>query len=99
MKRPTPIRTQQAAQTMGENLRTWRKLRGITAQEMADKAAVSADTISRLENGDPSIALHTFLNVCNALGITERIEEATDPYETDYGRARADQALPQRVRR
>lgn len=99
MKRPIPMRTHRAAQAIGENLRTWRKLRGFTAQEVAAKAAVSAGTISRLENGDPSIALHTFLNVCNALGITERVEEATDPYETDYGRARADQELSQRVRR
>lgn len=98
MKRPVPARTHQAAQSIGESLKTWRKLRGLTVQQMAQKADVSHDTITRLEQGDPSVALRTFLNVCNALDITERLETAVDPYETDYGRARADQALPRRVR-
>ena len=98
MKRPTPIRTKRAADEIGRNVATWRKLYGLTAQELADKANASRDTISRLENGDPSVSCATFLNVCNAFGITEAVIAATDPYETDLGRARADEALPQRVR-
>ena len=39
------------------------------------------------------------MNVCNALGIASLVTDATDPYETDLGRARADQQLPQRVRK
>jgi hypothetical protein len=41
----------------------------------------------------------TFLNVARALGILERLVTAVDPYETPFGRARADEALPKRVRR
>ena len=99
MKRPTPMRTQLAAKTIGENLATWRKMRNLTAQQIADKANVTRATISRLENGDPSVSLCTVLNVCNALGITDTVITATDPYETDFGRLRADQELPKRIRR
>jgi hypothetical protein len=42
--------------------------------------------------------LEAFLGVARALGILEAIVTATDPYETDLGRARADEVLPKRVR-
>ncbi|MFC2647766.1 MAG: helix-turn-helix transcriptional regulator [Coriobacteriaceae bacterium] len=98
MKRPTSIKTKLAARQIGENIATWRKLYGLTSQDLADKAAVSRATISRLENGDPTVSFETFLNACRALSTLDTVVEATDPYETDLGRIRADQTLPQRVR-
>lgn len=98
MKRPTPAKTKLAAHQIGENISTWRRLYNLTSQQLADKAAVSRSTISRLENGDPTVSLETFLNACKALSSLDAVVEATDPYETDYGRIRADQNLPQRVR-
>lgn len=80
------------------SISTWRKLLGMTAQQLADKANVSRGTISRLEKGDPSVSFETILGVSSALGITERLIDAFDPYETDFGRIRSDQKLPQRVR-
>lgn len=68
------------------------------AQELADRVSVSRATLSRLENGDPSVSFETFLRVCQGVGMLDKIPEAVDPYETDLGRIRADQALPQRVR-
>lgn len=99
MNRPIPAQTKLAARAMGENIATWRKLVGITSNELAAKAGVSRPTISRLESGDPSVSLATFLNVCRSLSILNQVVDATDPYETDLGRARSDQQLPQRVRR
>ncbi|MEG0374635.1 MAG: helix-turn-helix transcriptional regulator [Raoultibacter sp.] len=99
MKRPVPVRSKLAAQRIGENLATWRKLTGSTSQQVADRAGVSRSTVSRLENGDSSVSFATFLNVCRAMDVLDRVVDATDPYETDLGRARADQAIPQRVRR
>lgn len=69
------------------------------AMQVAERAAVSRATVSRLENGDSSVSFATFLNICRALHTLDPVVEATDPYETDLGRARADQQLPQRVRR
>ncbi len=50
-------------------------------------------TLSRLENGDTGVGLAAFLNVAGALGVRDALVTATDPYETDLGRARADQVL------
>ena len=99
MKRPTSPKIKLAAKQIGENLSSWRKLYNLTSQQLAEKANVSRATISRLENGDPSVSMETFLGVCRVLSSLEAVVEATDPYETDYGRVRADQALPQRVRK
>jgi transcriptional regulator with XRE-family HTH domain len=89
----------QAAITLGENLCTWRKLLGLTAQQVFERAQVSLATYSKLENGHPGVAFGTALAVFRALGLLDRVLDATDPYETDLGRARADQALPKRVRK
>ena len=93
MKRATPVSSILAAKQIGLNLASWRKLAGLTSQQVAERAGVSRGTVSRLENGDSSVSMATFLSVCRAVGIVD-IVKATDPYETDLGRARADQKLP-----
>jgi hypothetical protein len=42
--------------------------------------------------------MQAFLSVARALGVLDAVVTALDPYETDLGRARADEALPKRVR-
>jgi transcriptional regulator with XRE-family HTH domain len=83
---------------LGENIRTWRKLLGLRAEQVAQRADISLVTYSKIENGHQGVSLAKFLAVLRALGLLEKIETATDPYESDLGRARADQALPKRIR-
>jgi transcriptional regulator with XRE-family HTH domain len=97
--RPTPKRTSAAARTIGSQLQAWRKLLDLPAEVVAERAGISRSTLSRLENGDAHVGLDSFLNVTSALGVLDAVVNATDPYTTDFGRARADQQLPQRVRR
>ena len=91
-------RTRRTAKEMGENLQTWRKLLDLTAQQVAERAGISRSTLSRLENGEP-VGHDAFLSVIRALGIVDRVSKATNPWETDVGRLRADEDLPQRIRR
>ncbi|MEP6650169.1 MAG: helix-turn-helix transcriptional regulator [Lapillicoccus sp.] len=98
MARPTPARTRAAAQTIGGHLSAWRRLQGLTAAQVADRAGTSRGTLSRLENGETSVGFEVLLNVTRVLGVLDRVVDSFDPYETDLGRARADQTLPQRVR-
>lgn len=90
-------RTKRSASEIGENLRAWRKLLDLTSQQVADRAGISRPTLRKLENGD-SVGQHVFLSVAQALGIADRIVEATNPWETDLGRMRSEQDLPQRIR-
>lgn len=98
MARPVPARTRLAAQRVGAHLAAWRKLQGLTAEQVAERAGLSRGTLRRLENGETSVGLDVLLNVARVLGALDRVVEALDPYGTDLGRARADEALPKRVR-
>lgn len=76
----------------------WRKLRGLTQAQVADRADVSRSTLQRLERGDGAISLENTLRILRALGVLDGVAQALDPYESDVGRLRADEQLPQRVR-
>lgn len=98
-RRPLPARTRKAALVVGQHLTAWRKLNGLTAEQVAERAGISRGTLRRLERGAPTVGLDVFLNVARVLGPLDDFVSSLDPYETDLGRARADQALPKRVRR
>ena len=99
MRRPIPFPVHQAGVDVGEHLAAWRKLRNLTVQQVAERAGTTRQTVSRLERGDLAVGLDIFLSVARAVGIIDDVVAATDPYQTAFGRARADEALPQRVRR
>ena len=97
MATPTPPPVRRAITTIGNHLATWRRLRGLTAAQVADRAGVSRGTVVALETGHGA-SLETTLRVARALGVLDLITKAADPYETDLGRARAAEELPQRIR-
>jgi transcriptional regulator with XRE-family HTH domain len=94
----TPPRVKRAAADIGRHVATWRKLQDLTAQQVAERANISRDTVRRLEHGDPGVTLESALGVLRALGALDRLVEALDPYQTDLGRARAATVLPKRIR-
>jgi len=98
VSRPTSRRVIAAARDIGEQLVVWRKMLGLTTAQVADRAGIARGTLARIEHGDPGVSLAGFLSVVQALGQLDRVVDAVDPYETDLGRARADQVLPKRVR-
>jgi transcriptional regulator with XRE-family HTH domain len=93
---PLPIR--RAVRAVAEDVVVWRKLRGLTQAQVADRAGVSSKTVRRLEDGDGGITLENSLRIFRALGVLDSVPRALDPYETEVGRLRADEQLPQRVR-
>jgi len=44
------------------------------------------------------VSIEKLLRIMRALGILDGFARALDPYETDVGRLRSDERLPQRVR-
>jgi transcriptional regulator with XRE-family HTH domain len=94
---PTPAIVATALRRIGADLQAWRKLRGLTIAQVADRAGISAQTVAKLEAGN-SVALEHFLRVARALGVLEQVVATTDPYATELGRLRSEEALPERVR-
>lgn len=93
-----PLAVSRSMRALADDLRTWRKLRGLTQAQLADRADVSLDTMRRLESGTGGVSLTTLLGVLRALGLLEALGEALDPHRSDIGRMRSDEALPKRVR-
>ena len=96
--RATPIPVRRAQRSLANSLATWRKLRGLTQAQLAERADVSRGVIRRLEAGDGGVSVENLLRILRALGIQELLAEALDPLASDIGRLRADQELPRRVR-
>jgi transcriptional regulator with XRE-family HTH domain len=95
-KAPPPVR--RALADVALDVAVWRKLRGLTQAQLADRAGVSRDTLVRLEGGDGGVSVEKLLRVLRALGVLDAIPRALDPYATDVGRMRSEERLPKRVR-
>jgi transcriptional regulator with XRE-family HTH domain len=87
-----------ALTTVGEDVRAWRLLRQLTLEQVADRAGVSAATVRRLEHGQGA-SFENVLRVARALGVLDPVVRSFDPYESDVGRLRSADQLPQRIRR
>jgi DNA-binding XRE family transcriptional regulator len=83
----------------GENAASWRKLQRLSVDTVAARAGISRDTLRAIEAGRGTASLENTFRVLRVLGVLDRVIEASDPYDTDVGRLRADEVLPQRVRR
>jgi transcriptional regulator with XRE-family HTH domain len=93
----TPIAVSHGLRRIGADLATWRRLRRLTATQVADRAGVSRHTVMRIESGTGA-SLESVLRIARALGVLDQIASALDPYATDVGRLRSEEALPQRIR-
>jgi transcriptional regulator with XRE-family HTH domain len=94
----TPPAVRRALRRAADSLGAWRRLRGLTQAQLADRAGVSESTVYRLERGDGGVSVENMLRVLRALGLLETLPRALDPYESDVGRLRSDEQLPRRVR-
>jgi len=93
---PLPVR--RAMRKLGADMRDARKRRRITMETMAARMMCSRQTLSRLEHGDPKVAMGIWATGLFVLGMTERLAQladaATDPWVLDLDEER----LPERVR-
>ena len=92
-----PTKVRRAARTIGEQPRIQRKLMGLTAQMVAERADITTVTLRRIEQGE-SVRTDVLFRVLRVLGMLDAVVTATDPYLTDVGRLRASEKLPKSVR-
>jgi len=93
----TPTVVTSGLRSIGGDLATWRRLRRLTIAQVADRAGVSRDTVMRLEKGEGA-SVENLLRITRALGVLDSLVKALDPYESDVGRLRSEESLPERVR-
>ncbi len=93
---PLPVR--RALRSLADSVSTWRRLRGLTQAQLAERAGVSRGVVRRLEASDGGVSAENLLRILRALGIQELMTDALDPMQSDIGRLRAVEELPARVR-
>lgn len=76
---------------LGERLRLARRRRRITAVLFSERMGVSRETLRRLEKGDPSIAIGTYMRALRVLGLDSDIDAVAR--DDELGRKLQDLAL------
>ncbi len=94
----SPVAVRRVLRDIGGHVQAWRKLRGLTQSQLADRAGIDRKSVMRVERGDSGVSFEIVLRVLHGLGALDRVSAAVDPYVTDVGRQRADDQLPRRVR-
>ena len=82
----------------GERIRQWRMVLGLTAQQVAERASITRDTLRKIEKGDPSVGFGNVAQVLRAVGVLDQVVESIDPLGTDIGRLRAEKLTKRRAR-
>lgn len=82
----------------GEHVRGWRMVLGLTAQQVAERADITRDTLRKIENGDPGVGFGNVAQVLRALGVLDQTIDAVDPLNSDIGRLRVANLAKKRAR-
>lgn len=82
----------------GAHVRGWRMILGLTAQQVAERADITRDTLRKIETGDAGVNFRSVAQVLRALGILDQVVDATDPLASDIGRLRAGDLTKKRAR-
>ena len=79
---------------LGQRMKLARLRRSLSSALFAERVGVSRDTLHRLEKGDPTIALGTYLRALRVLGLEKAIGAVAR--DDELGRKLQDLNLPQR---
>lgn len=82
---------------IGNNLQLARKRRNKTVRQAAEMMGTSLSSVRRMEAGDPSVRVETYLTALDVYQLDHTLRFA-DPEDDRIGLALEKQRLPQRVR-
>ena len=94
-----PTRVRRSLVSAGRGINIARRRRKLTAAMMAERIGVTRQTFRRVEQGDPTVAMGTYLMALFVLGLERGgLERGTDPQADDTGTALEIADLPTKVR-
>lgn len=91
---PLNKKPDQALRELGLYLRNRRKELKIKATVAAEAAEISRITLYRIEKGEPSVTMGSYLSVISALGLEIDLK---DPQTPDLSKSEARAKLPQKI--
>ncbi len=90
--------TQEAIQVVAWSIRAERVRRRWSSAELAERVGVSRATISKLEHGDPGVAIGTFFEAAMVVGVPLFTDDTSRQRLAAHKRAEL-ALLPERARR
>jgi hypothetical protein len=93
-----PIPVRRALRKLGHDLRDARRRRRIPLAIAAQRASISRTTLSKIEKGDPGVALGHYATVIFVMGMVHRLADLADPKDDSVGLQLEAEHLPQRIR-
>lgn len=93
---PLPVR--RVLRKLGSDIRDARLRRRIPVAVAAERASIGRSTLSRVEKGDPNVALGIYATVLFVLGLMERIGDLADARTDATGLQLEEEHLPKRIR-
>ncbi len=93
---PLPSSVKNGLKKLGQDVRKARLRRKYTMELMATRASISRVTLTKVEKGDPSVAIGIYAKVLFVMSLDYNLSEllSNDP----AGLAIVDQDLPKRIR-
>lgn len=85
-------------QELGEHVRGWRMVLGLTAQQVSERAGITRVTLCRIEAGESGVSFGNVAQVLRAIGVLDGVVDAVDPLRSDIGRLRAGRLQKKRAR-
>lgn len=92
------FRMESALRKLGRDISDARKRRRIPTTLMAERMGVTRVTLSRIEEGNPTVNMGAYAMALNVLGKIEDLEMLVDRTKDPLGLDLMDESLPQRIR-
>jgi DNA-binding XRE family transcriptional regulator len=93
-----PPSVSRALAKLGSDINAARRRRRISVKMMAERAAISRTTLSKIERGDPSVHVGHYATVIFILGFHAQLADLVDIRNDNTGLAFEDETLPKRIR-
>lgn len=93
-----PSKVRRSITKFGTDLAVARRKRNLTVAMLAERLGVSKSTYTRVEKGDPTVALGAYAMALFVLGFGEVFGEVADMRRDDQGLLLDAERLPKRVR-
>ena len=96
MRRPLLPSQKRILETLGENIRLARLRRDLSAEQVAERAAISRNTLIKIEKGEEGVAMGNYFRVLAILGLEKDILKVAK--DDELGRILQDAKLTVRER-
>lgn len=93
------IAVEEAVEQLGVNLRSARLRRRLPQSVVAERAGISLNTLSKIENGDCGVSIGNVASVINALGLSPLLSGLAASADDSAGLLLEERNLPQRIRK